>query len=131
MFHTFLFATILLDNKTPRVTSANSAKLFRGAPNDPLPNFPRDTAIILRVISDLCEEKISDAHMRSLCAIPAPDNNPRPDVAFGGVLAHKIVGFVNKVITDYPLIKLTPLLERGKSHPQPTDFVLVNGILDL
>jgi hypothetical protein len=130
MFHDFLFHTLIMDGKVQRVTSPNVAKLLRGEATDPLPNFGRDVATILRVIGDLCDEKITDAQVRALCQLPAaPDANPRPDFTFGGVLAHKIVNFVNQTLKAFPLIKLTPLLQRGVAHPQPFDTVLQKGIL--
>ena len=128
MFHDFLFHKLLLDGKVPRIASAGAAKLLRGPPADPLPNFGRDLATLQRVVVDLCEERISDAQMRALCRIPAADNNPRPDVNFGGVIAHMIVAFVNQSLKQFPLIKLTPLLRRGVDHPQPYDFVIQKGI---
>lgn len=128
MFHDFLFHTLLMDGKVPRISSPGITKLLRGPPNDPLANFGRDLATLQRVVTDLCEEKLPDAHMRALCNVPAPDANPRPDVNFGGVIAHKIVAFVNLALKKFPLIKLTPLLQRGIDHPQPHDFALQKGI---
>jgi hypothetical protein len=128
MFHQFLFHTLLLEGKVPRIASPGVAKLLRGSAADPLPNFGRDLATLQRVVGDLCEEKISDAQMRSLCKLPVPDDNPRPDVNFGGVIAHTIVAFVNQSLKRFPLIKITPLLQRGIDHLQPYDFAIEKGI---
>lgn len=131
MFQQFLFHTLLLDGKQPRIASPGIAKLMRGPAADPLPNFGRDLASLQRVVTELCDERIPDAQMRALCKIPVPDANPRPDVNFGGVVAHMIVGFVNQSLKQFPLIKLTPLLQRGVDHPQPYDFAIQKGILFL
>ncbi len=128
MFHEFLFKVVMLNGNKIRFASPNITKYII-AKEYPSANFARDANSLLQVVDALCDEEITDDQVRQLCQLPAPtDQAPKPNMIFGGVLAHVIVKTAKTWLQKYPLIMKTAILERALIYDQPYDFVLQKDI---